>query len=92
MTHPTNFARYNRLAGSDFYGMWLEIKEHPDGPSATNSICPQGLPIGNFDSNVAHSNVRFGMRFFVLVPRENPCLPIKTETDEDIWAANPSIQ
>lgn len=40
VTHPTNFIRYNHCAGSDFYGMWLEIKENPDGPSATSEICP----------------------------------------------------
>jgi len=40
VTHPTNFVRYNHLAGSDFYGMWWEIKEFPDGPSATSLVCP----------------------------------------------------
>lgn len=40
ITHPTNYVRYNSIAGSDFYGMWYEVKEHPDGPSATSDICP----------------------------------------------------
>lgn len=40
VTHPTNYVNYNRLAGSDFYGVWAEIKKRPDGPSATSDICP----------------------------------------------------
>lgn len=69
VTFPTNYVRYNHLAGSDFYGMWWEIKEFPDGPSATSEICPRGHPVGELRHNVAHSNTRFGSRFFILVPR-----------------------
>lgn len=36
ITHPMNYVRYNHCAGSEFYGMWYEIKPNPDGPSATN--------------------------------------------------------
>ena len=32
------FFRNNHCAGSDFYGMWYEIKPYPDGPSATDVI------------------------------------------------------
>jgi hypothetical protein len=46
ITHPTNYVRYNAIAGSDFYGMWWEVKEHPDGPSATSDVCPEGMPLG----------------------------------------------
>lgn len=35
VTNPTNTLRFNHAAGSDFYGMWYEIKANPDGPSAT---------------------------------------------------------
>lgn len=45
ITNPMNTVRNNRAAGGDFYGFWYEIKEHPDGPSATSDIFPQLLPI-----------------------------------------------
>jgi len=35
ITNPYNHFRFNRAAGSDFYGFWYEIKERPDGPSHT---------------------------------------------------------
>lgn len=38
ITNPLNIVRGNRCAGSDFYGMWYEIREHPEGPSATDVI------------------------------------------------------
>lgn len=49
------------------------------------------MPIGNFDHNVAHSNVRFGLRFFILAPRENPCEELFNPWAEDSWGDNPSI-
>lgn len=56
ITNPLNHLTGNHAAGSDFYGMWYELKEHPDGPSATTDICPQGMPLGTFSNNVGHSN------------------------------------
>ena len=73
ITNPTNIVRRNHAAGSDFYGFWYEIKEHPDGPSATSDICPEGMPVGISADNVAHSNKRFGLRIFKLATREKPC-------------------
>ncbi len=46
ITNPYNHLRYNHAAGSDFYGIWYEIKPHPDGPSATLDICPIGNMLG----------------------------------------------
>lgn len=46
ITNPLNTVRFNRAAGSDFYGLWYEIKKNPDGASATTDICPTGLPLG----------------------------------------------
>lgn len=46
ITNPTNTVRRNHAAGGDFYGFWYEIKEHPDGPSATLDICPMGMKLG----------------------------------------------
>ena len=46
ITNPYNTVRRNHAAGGDFYGFWYEIKEHPDGPSATGDICPMGMRLG----------------------------------------------
>lgn len=67
VTNPQNYLRRNRAAGGDFYGFWYEVKEHPDGPSANNDICPQGMGVGEFIDNKAHSYIRFGLRVFKLV-------------------------
>ena len=86
VTNPSNHLRFNRAAGGDFYGFWYEIKEHPDGPSATSDICPRGNPLGESHDNVAHSYVRFGLRIFRLAPREKPCDPIRNDELEDPWS------
>jgi hypothetical protein len=56
--------------------MWYEIKEHPDGPSATADICPRGMRFGELTDNVGHSNTRFALRFFYLSPRTYPCMEL----------------
>jgi hypothetical protein len=48
--------------------------------------------MGESRDNVAHSNVRFGLRIFHYYARENPCEPIRNDTLEDPWSANPSIE
>ena len=40
---------------------------------------------------MAHSNVRFGLRIFVLSARENPCLSSRNDTAVDPFVDNPSI-
>jgi hypothetical protein len=91
ITHPTNDFVDNVAAGSDFYGIWYEIKEHPDGPSATLDVCPMGNALGNVTNNTAHSNIRFGLRIFILAARLYPCDPVRNDSDpNDPWAYNPS--
>ena len=93
ITNPTNDVYGNRAAGGDFYGMWYEVKEHPDGPSATMDVCPMGNPLGNVHSNVAHSNVRFGLRIFHLYSRFSPCDPPRNDSNpNDPWLDNPSTE
>jgi hypothetical protein len=93
VTNPTNDFYGNHAAGSDFYGIWYEIKPNPDGPSATSDVCPIGNPLGNVHDNVAHSNTRFGLRIFQLYSRQFPCDPIRDDTiANDPWQSNPSIQ
>ena len=91
VTHPSNHFRYNHAAGSDFYGFWYEIKTNPDGPSACNDVCPIGNPLGECHDNVAHSNVRFGLRIFKLAPRTYPCSPLFVVDKVDPWQYNPGV-
>jgi len=91
ITNPTNDFYGNRAAGGDFYGVWYEIKEHPDGPSATMDVCPIGNPLGNVYNNTAHSNKRFGLRIFTLYSRLYPCDEIRNDTNyQNPWEFNPS--
>ena len=93
ITNPTNDFIGSVAAGGDFYGIWYEIKEHPDGPSATMDVCPMGNPLGTVTNNIARSNVRFGLRIFVLASRPYPCDPVRNDTDpNDPWSYNPSQQ
>jgi len=92
ITNPSNDVYNNHAAGSDFYGFWYEVHENPNGPSATNDVCPQGNPLGLVANNVAHSNRRFGLRLFHLYSRKYPCQKIKNIANgEDPWAENPSM-
>jgi hypothetical protein len=76
ITNPDNFITDNAAAGSDRYGFWFDLPVHPGGASATSFVCPQGLPLGQFERNRAHSNGRYGLRIFnSLVPRTQPCYP-----------------
>lgn len=92
ITNPYNTVRRNHAAGSDFYGFWYEIKEHPDGPSATSDICPMGMPLGESRDNVAHSNVRFGLRIFKLSARKYPCIATQLHQLEDPYSYNTAIE
>ena len=87
ITNPTNDVYGNHAAGSDFYGFWYEVKKNPDGPSATNDVCPRGNPLGYVANNVAHSNRRFGLRLFHLYSRKYPCTKINNYKNfTDPWA------
>jgi len=39
-THPNNILRNNNAAGSEFYGFWYELHDHPKGPTTDPNICP----------------------------------------------------
>jgi len=52
----------------------MKLDPHPTGASATDSVCPTGVPLGQFKDNVAHSALRYGLRIFDrYVPRKFPC-------------------
>jgi len=87
MTNPSNYWEDNVAAGSERYGYWLDLDEHPGGPSATTTVCPQGMPLRRFRSNTAHSNQRFGFRIFnMYFPRLSPCSNVDLATNPDVPA------
>ena len=74
VTNPDNIYIGNHAAGSDHCNFWFKLGDHPSGPSATESVCPNGVKLGTFTDNVAHSALRYGLRVFpIYVPRTNPC-------------------
>ena len=46
ITNPDNNYIGNRAAGSDHCNFWMKLDAHPTGASATDSICPTGVPLG----------------------------------------------
>jgi hypothetical protein len=55
-------------------------------------VCPIGNPLGSVHDNVAHSNIRFGLRIFQLFARQYPCQNIRNDSiGNDPWQSNPSI-
>ena len=79
ITHPDNTFIGNHAAGSDRYGFWFDLQIHPTGPSFDASICPEFSQLGEFTGNVAHSNGRYGLRFFHrFTPSDDPCAALAT--------------
>ena len=56
ITNPANAVRGNAAAGSQGWGFWYALPEHPTGMSATDQVWPRRTPLGVFADNVAHSN------------------------------------
>jgi cell migration-inducing and hyaluronan-binding protein len=60
ITNPDNVLRGNAAAGSDAFGFWYALPEHPTGhsESAANDagVWPRRTPLGEFSGNVADSN------------------------------------
>ena len=51
----------NAAAGGTHFGFWYRIQSHPDGPSFTNSYCPNNVPLGIFRDNSAHTFGWYGL-------------------------------
>ena len=92
ITNPLNMLRWNRAAGSDYYGFLLDIKRNPQSASFVADMCPTGLPLGELQNNTAHSNQKIGLRISQLWSSQYPCKPIRNDNDVDPWLSNPSIQ
>jgi hypothetical protein len=61
ITNPDNIFKGNVAAGSDDFGFWIALPEHPTGLSANDSVWPRRTPLGTFSGNVAHSNGNDGL-------------------------------
>ncbi|CAG5096144.1 Oidioi.mRNA.OKI2018_I69.XSR.g14489.t2.cds [Oikopleura dioica] len=61
MTNPNNEWVGNHAVGGSHNGFWMNPPKRPTGPSFTRTYCPQKVPLGRFDDNVAHSNGLFGL-------------------------------
>ncbi|XP_037775601.1 fibrocystin-L-like [Penaeus monodon] len=76
IVHPNNIVRHNAAAGGTHFGYWYRLERHPSGPSATNSICQNNAPIGEFSYNTVHSMGWYGLWVFSMdgyFPKDNGC-------------------
>ena len=54
--------------------MWFELPGHPDGPSYTESICPNHERVIEFFNNTFHSCNGHGLRVYPhWTPKVDPC-------------------
>ena len=90
-TNPYNYIYNNRAGGGEWYAFWFEYFPNPKGTTADPNICPEGMPMGNFTNNYAHSYLKFGLRIKVHAPRKFPCEPYRNDNVEDPWKENPPI-
>ena len=92
ITNFDNIITGNRAAGAENYGFWFDPPKNPTGPSKTTEICPEHVPLGVFDNNVAHSNGKYGLRIFhAHIPLTDPCGSVKDTSTADYWSANPAV-
>ena len=62
ITNPDNSFVGNHAAGSDDWGFWYALPEHPMGLSnGDKSVWPRRTPLKTFRDNTAHSNGRDGL-------------------------------
>ncbi len=90
ITNPANTMIGNVAAGSDSFGFWFALPEHPTGPSATDVRFKDWLlrrtPLTAFKGNIAHSNGNTGLN----VDGGPNATTLKSETTSYAARANPS--
>ena len=60
--NPKNSISGNRAAGSDGYGFWLNLPDHPTGVLYDPNKCPSGQVLGAFNDNGAHTCTKGGLQ------------------------------
>ena len=55
VANPRNSLRGNVAAGSDYYGYWYDLPEHPAGAASGSPLRPRRMPLGGFEGNTAHT-------------------------------------
>ena len=91
ITNPNNIVRRNRAAGGDWFGFWYQLENRATGASSNPDVCPDGIPLGIFKDNVAHSYNAFGLRIYEYVPRQFPCKDSGNYNLNDFYASNPPV-
>lgn len=91
ITNPNNIVRRNRAAGGDWFGFWYQLENRATGPSSNPDICPDGIPLGLFKDNVAHSYNAFGLRIYEYIPRQFPCEVYSDFDTNDWFEKNPPV-
>ncbi len=61
ITNPDNTLRGNVAAGSEGFGFWFALPEHPTGLSVGDPALPRHTPLREFADNVAHSSYEAGL-------------------------------
>ena len=93
ISNPNNIIRNNRAAGGDWFGYWYQLENTVTGPSSNPDVCPNGVALGEFNGNIAHS-FRNGLRINTYVPRTFPCIKeyhISNFQTNQWYAKNPPI-
>jgi parallel beta-helix repeat protein len=66
ISNPQNTFIGNVAAGSESSGFWFELNQYVRPPTqyleTSIGMVPQYMPLKRFENNVAHSNVRHGLR------------------------------
>ncbi len=89
ITRPNNTIIGNHVSGSDGFGFWYDLPNHPTGPSEDPTICPVGEEFGIFRDNVSHGN-SVGVRVYPQYrPRTESCMPFFNATADDIYENTP---
>ena len=89
ISNPSNVFLRNIAISSDFAGFNFDFQ-------ATSKldpyICPMGIPLMKFDSNIAHSNQFFGLFIYQYMPRTFPCNSIMNLMNDDPFINNPGLK
>jgi hypothetical protein len=86
ITNPDNVVRGNVAAGSNGFGFWYALPNHPTGMSTTAAVWPRLIPLREFAGNVAHSN-----RSGALNVDDGPMADGNTETTNYAPRADPTL-